>query len=467
MSNAIERLRQQVVQDGNLQPLRVLCGSGALGNGIPRAALARGFQQKPHFVGCDMGSIDPGPYYLGTGKIGTSERVTRSDLEQVLLGCRSADIPLLIGTAGTAGSILHVEQVVKMVRDVAALHGLHFKLAWIHADIAASVVIEAIGEQSVRPLGHMPDLTADDVTNCRAVVGQMGVEPFQRALLEGADVVIAGRACDTAIFAAIPLMLGYPAATSLHLSKIIECSSLCCVPGGSDAILGTIEGETFVLESMNPDRIVTPMSAAAHSLYEESDPYIIHEPDGVVTLRNVRFEDIDGRRVRGSGAQWVPHTQHTIKIEGSAYEGERAILSAATADPNVIAHLSEILKAMERVVAETLAQTEVGEYRLWFRKYGIDGVVDWPHPPETPPREVFILGECVAESADTAKAVLTVVKQKMLHFGFPGRTTTAGNLAFPMTPPEMAIGPAYRFRVYHVMDVADSGALFPVFHEQI
>ena len=41
-----------------------------------------------------------------------------------------------------------------------------------------------------------------------------------------ADVVIAGRACDTAIFAAIPLMLGYPVGPSIHLSKIVECETI-------------------------------------------------------------------------------------------------------------------------------------------------------------------------------------------------------------------------------------------------
>ena len=36
----------------------------------------------------------------------------------------------------------------------------------------------------------------------------MGPEPFQKALEDGADVVIAGRASDAAIYAAIPLMQG-------------------------------------------------------------------------------------------------------------------------------------------------------------------------------------------------------------------------------------------------------------------
>lgn len=465
--NAIDRLRGQLCAGTHRRPLRVLCGSGQLGYGIPEKALQAGFEREPHFVGCDMGSIDPGPYYLGSGEMATSVDVTRRDLELVLLGSRRANIPLLIGTAGTAGSDLHLERVVQLVRNIAKAHDLHFNLAQIPADIAAEVVVEAIEGQRVRPLGHMPELTRDDALACKAIVGQMGVEPFQRALEEGADVIIAGRACDTAIFSAIPLMLGYAVGPSVHMAKIIECSSLCCVPGGGDAIMGTIEGETFILECMNPERIVTPMSAAAHSLYEEADPYVIHEPDGVVMLNDVRFEDLDGRCVRGSGAKWDASPVHTIKLEGAAYEGERVLLLAAAADPNVISSLDEILHALQERVAVTIGSANTVGYRLWFRKYGFDGVVDWPDQPKVSPREVFILGECVAATSQIASMVLGVAKQNLLHYGFEGRTTTAGNVAFPITPPEVKAGAAYRFRVFHVMDAPDMKALFPVIHEKL
>ena len=44
----------------------------------------------------------------------------------------------------------------------------------------------------------------------------------------------------------------------MQMAKIIECASLCCEPGGRDSMLGTLEGESFVLESMNPNRRATP-----------------------------------------------------------------------------------------------------------------------------------------------------------------------------------------------------------------
>ena len=53
-------------------------------------------------------------------------------------------------------------------------------------------------------------------------------------------------------------------------------------------------------------------------------------------------------------------------------------------------------------------------------------------------------------------------KQYLLHHGYAGRLSTAGNLAFPFTPPEVSLGPAYRFNVYHLLRTADPDALFPL-----
>jgi hypothetical protein len=50
----------------------------------------------------------------------------------------------------------------------------------------------------------------------------------------------------------------------------------------------------------------------------------------------------------------------------------------------------------------------------------------------------------------------------LLHHGYEGRLSTGGNLAFPFTPPEVSIGPAYRFNIYHLMRTADLVGLFPL-----
>jgi hypothetical protein len=439
------------------QSLKALGASGQLGYGIPEKSLAAGLERAPDYIGADMGSIDPGPYYLGSGELATATATTRADLSRLLRAARQLDIPLLIGTAGSAGAAPHLEKTLAMVREIARADGLHFRLASIRADIPRQLVREAVRSGRVRPIDSMAPLSEADIDE-----GQMGTEAFCRALRAEADVVIAGRACDTAIFAAVPALLGCAMGPAMHMAKIIECASLCCVPGGRDPILATLEGESFVLESMSLERRATAMSVAAHSLYEQSDPDRVAEPEGVLLVRAAHYEEIDDRRTRVSGAQWIPASRPTVKLEGSVRVGERAVLLCGSCDQRVIARIGDILTEVSEVVRGLVCRDEPEDYRLIFRVYGIDGVYPWPAPPNPMLREIFILGECVAPSAERAGAVVRTTKQYLLHHGFPGRLSTAGNVAFPFTPPELPGGTAYRFNVYHIMEVEALPPLFPL-----
>src|SRR6202046_4086534 len=86
------------------RPMRFLGASGQLGYGIPTPAFNAGLARKPDLIGCDMGSIDIGPTYLGKGEMATAPAATRRDLRRVLQAARSLDVPLVIGTAGSAGA---------------------------------------------------------------------------------------------------------------------------------------------------------------------------------------------------------------------------------------------------------------------------------------------------------------------------------------------------------------------------
>ena len=55
-----------------------------------------------------------------------------------------------------------------------------------------------------------------------------------------------------------------------------------------------------------------------------------------------------------------------------------------------------------------------------------------------------------------------MLKQYLLHHGFPGRHCSAGNLAFAFTPSELDAGTAYRFVLYHVMQAAPLADLFRI-----
>src|SRR3977135_376104 len=110
------------------RPIRLLGASGQLGYGIPAVAFKAGVDRRPDLIGCDMGSIDIGPTYLGKGEMATAPSATRRDLRKALLGARSIDVPLVIGSAGSAGAAPHLEATLAIIRDIARADGLHFRL---------------------------------------------------------------------------------------------------------------------------------------------------------------------------------------------------------------------------------------------------------------------------------------------------------------------------------------------------
>ena len=60
-----------------------------------------------------------------------------------------------------------------------------------------------------------------------------------------------------------------------------------------------------------------------------------------------------------------------------------------------------------------------------------------------------------------------VFKQNLLHHGYPGRVSTAGNLAFAFTPSELDAHDSHRFVLYHVMAGAPVADLFVVSVEDL
>jgi hypothetical protein len=240
--------------------LRVLGASGQLGYGVPTPAFQAGLAREPDIIGCDMGSIDIGPYYLGAGQMATAPAATRRDLRKVILAARQHDIPLVIGSAGSAGAGPHLDATLAIVRDIAREDGLHFRLGVLRADMPRDLLHKAVHAGEVHGIDGMPPLTLEEVDAASQIVGQMGSSAFQRGLAAGVDVLIAGRACDTGIFASLPIMLGLPAGLAMHMAKIVECASICCVPGGRDSILATLDAGGFELESMALQRCATPVS---------------------------------------------------------------------------------------------------------------------------------------------------------------------------------------------------------------
>jgi hypothetical protein len=447
--------------------LRCLAASGQLGYGIPEDAYQRGLAREPAFIGADMGSIDPGPYCLGSGKMVVAGQSLRHDLELVVRGAYDLGVPLLIGSAGTAGAGSQLKIVADLIDSVLAELGISMPGAVIAADVPAELVARRQREGRVQRFGGSLDLPEGEAGRSTGLVAQMGVEPFQRALADGAQIVLAGRSCDTSMFAAIPLSLGYDPGPVMHMAKLIECTSGCADPGGRDASLGMLGSTDFVVESMDPAKRCTPVSVAAHSLYEQADPFHVGAPGGYLDLTGSHYEAVDDRTTRVSGSAWVPTPDYSVKLEGARPAGYRCIALCGIRDPRMITELDTVIDAtratVERVFAGRLPDDA---YRLTFRRYGQDGTLALPSAARiAAPGEMLVLLDIVGADRETARSVAGVAKQYFLHLHYPDMLCTSGNCAIPFSPDVLEIGDVYEFNVYHLMELDDPLEIFPITYQ--
>ena len=460
-----------------MDEIRVLSPTAILGYGFPLESLEEGMRRKPHVMAVDAGSTDAGPYYLGqigstngsdSGKLTDFIRTMTADLRPLLRKAVSTGIPLIIGSAGGAGGNLHLTGISRLVKQIAREEGLKFRLGMIKAEIDPAIVNKKLRDGKITPLGPAPELTTKDVDRAVRIVAQMGIEPFVDALKLGAQVIVAGRASDPSMFAAMPILNGFDIGLAIHMGKILECGAIAADPGsGSDIMLGTLMKNYFIVEPMNAARKCTVKSVAAHSLYEASDPWHLHEPGGVVNLESVSFKQETDRSVRVTGSRFSADSIYRIKLEGAELVGYRTICIAGIRDPGVIEHLDEMLQQARKRTAEQFSDLKPDEWSLYFHVYGKNAVMG-PRETETfRGYEVGLLIESIAPAQEQASSICMFVHALILHYGFPGRRSTAGNLAFPFSPQDIAVGPVHRFSIYHLMEVDDPLEYFPIEIEEV
>ena len=373
------------------------------------------------------------------------------------------NIPVVIGTAGGSGAKPHLEWCADIIREIAKEHDLHFKMAMIHADMDKEEMKKALTEGKISPLEPAPQLTVEDIDATTNIVGQMGIEPIMKALDSGVQVVLAGRAYDPTVFAAPAIRKGYDKGLAIHLGKILECASICAVPGsGSDCMFGYLGEDYFRVEPLSSARKCTTLSVAAHTLYEKTNPYILPGPGGHLDLAETTFEQDSENTVKVKGTRYVTAPQYTIKLEGAKCIGYRTVSVAGTRDPIMISKIDDIVEGVRARVADNYRDKGY-KYNLNFTIYGKNGVMGDLEPvKDAHPHELGIVIEVVADTQEQADTICASARSTMLHYGYEGRRATAGNLAFPFSPSDFHAGRVYVFSMYHIIEVEDPTSLFPI-----
>lgn len=445
------------------EEFRILSTTAILGYGFPKESFDEGMKRKPDLIAVDAGSTDPGPFYLGEGVSFTDRGAVKRDLEIMICAGVKENIPVVIGTAGGSGAKPHLEWCADIIREIAKEHDLHFKMAMIHADMDKEEMKKALTEGKISPLEPAPQLTVEDIDATTNIVGQMGIEPIMKALDSGVQVVLAGRAYDPTVFAAPAIRKGYDKGLAIHLGKILECASICAVPGsGSDCMFGYLGEDYFRVEPLSSARKCTTLSVAAHTLYEKTNPYILPGPGGHLDLAETTFEQDSENTVKVKGTRYVTAPKYTIKLEGAKCIGYRTVSVAGTRDPIMISKIDNIVEGVRARVADNYRDKGY-KYNLNFTIYGKNGVMGDLEPvKDAHPHELGIVIEVVADTQEQADTICASARSTMLHYGYEGRRATAGNLAFPFSPSDFHAGRVYVFSMYHIIEVEDPTSLFPI-----
>jgi hypothetical protein len=445
--------------------IRILAPTGCMGAGFGAEAFRRGVEEmKPDVIAVDAGSTDPGPHMLGTSTPLFNDTIIKPELAIVLGAARKANIPFIVGSAGGAGTNDQVDRVVRLVKEIAAEQGLHFKLAWIYSDIPKSRVISAIQAGEVRDFEAGCELTIEDVEACSGLVAQMGDEPIRQALDLGADVIIAGRACDDSAIASYAIWKGADPALAIHMGKILECGAFSAEPFAMDVMVGTVDETGFVLEPGSLERRASLKSVAAHSLYERENPFVQHGPGRILDLSECRFEQVGERQVRVSGTRGERTDDYWIKLEGSKPVGYRSMAIAGIRCPTMISRVDGILRDARQMILDRMKDASLD---IVFRIYGINGVMGELEPIKTPAHEVALIIETTASSQAVAHDACAALCAKLGHWAYEGQKNTAGNIAWLYSPRIHTLGVQYEFGVYHLMKVTSPFECFPIVTEDL
>ena len=455
-----------------MSEIRVLSATGILGSGFREETLKRAMALKPDFIGADSGSTDPGPHYLGSGETLFSDSAYKRDLRLILLAARAARIPAIIGSACTAGTDGQLERLTGIARAIARGEKLSFKLATIASEQDKGYLKKKLREGKITPLANAPVLDEAVIDRSAHIVGMCGIEPYVEALASGAEVIIAGRSSDTSIFSALPVMRGFNPATVWHMAKILECGAACVVLRQyPDCMFATLTNGHFVVEPPNPDYRCDPVSVASHNLYENSTPYELVEPSGVLDTLHAKYEAVSDRAVRVSGSTFRPAQRYTIKLEGAELAGYQSLIVGSVRDPIILRQfdswLDGLVKAVKERIRAVFGDGIERQYRFDVRVFGRNATMG-PLEPETGiGHEVGLLFQVTAETQALATALSKSVGHIAVHYPVPEWSGLITSIAYPYSPPEIARGACYRFNMNHVVEPASPLEMFRIHYENV
>lgn len=439
-------------------PIKILVPTGSLGAGAREDEIRYGIARGAHAIATDAGSTDSGAAYLALGISKNNRGSVKRDLTLLMKAATDARIPLIVGSCGQAGGDKNVDWTRDIALEVAAELKIRPRIALIYSEQNKQVLKAKNAQGKIRALPPLSALDDSTIDACDHIVASMGPEPYIAALKAGADIILGGRTTDTAVLACFALMKGAPAGPAWHAGKISECGAQCTVyPTNGAGVLISIGADSFEVEPLSIDNRCDPHSVSAHMLYENSDPFLLTEPGGVLDVTDADYIAVNDRVVKVTGSVWRPRP-YTMKLEGAATGRFQTIMLIGIQDPDVLSRVDEFHDRMLAALYERARKTigpAAGDFHISLRMYGWNAVSGDKPPPGTPaPREIGVLFVATADTQEMASQIAKACNPYFFHFPVQLDKELPSH-GFAFTPADIDRGPVYEFKLNHVVEVDD------------
>lgn len=435
---------------------KVFVPYGALGTGISDEAFANGVALKPDIISVDGGSTDSGPYYLGNGKCKYAREAIKTDTRRMIVAAHDLGIPITIGSCGTCGVDEGVDFMEDICREILHEEGFSAKIVKIYTEQSVDTMKQKLREGKIRPLGTRVEINEEILESCSHIVAAAGTEPFIKALQDGADIVLCGRATDTAVLACMPILKGCNEAAAWHGAKVCECGALCSTNPQNGGVVMTVDETGFEVQATASDSTCTPYTISAHLLYENSDPYYLVEPGVVVNTSEAVYTQMENGRVRVENSKIEKSDVYTMKLEGSGPAGYQTITLVGIRDKIIMKDPLGWLGKLENFAQNKLDKLgfDRNRYSFTLRPYGYNAVYGGSVPEGYVPNEIGVLLTVTADEQSLATRIAKVMNPLLLHFEVEKNRPTP-SFAFPFSPAEVEKGKIFEFKLYHVVETED------------
>ena len=435
-------------------PIKVLVPSGVLGLGFDLEALNNGVKNNPDIISIDGGSTDSGPYSLGSGTSKYSRAAIKAEWKNLMIAREKANVPLVIGSCGTCGTNGMVDWMENITIELAEELNQNIKIAKLYCQQEKNFIKKKFQLSKIFPLNPAPMLNDQLIEEMTNIVALAGVEQIQECINTGAEIILAGRTTDTAIISALPLMKGANPGSSWHGAKVAECGALCTTNPTSGVIMVEFDKTGFTVEPMSKNASCTSETVAAHMLYENADPYILHEPGGYMDVTYSNYYNIDNKKVRVEGAKWHSSKKYSVKLEGAKIAGYQASLLVLLRDKHYVVNVKKwtdkLSKFLKKEIYERM-DIDTSEYSLEFRHIGLNSILGELEKNIRSPVEVGVL--CLITSKNQLSTeIAKLINPFLLHFPLSSNEELP-TFAFPFSPVHSDRGCVYEFALNHILEL--------------